>query len=62
MKFIKFEQDIKTIKGFNDDNDNCYTVVNVTSDDNNEIISFNLLYIQNERNFYVFKSFNDENG
>ena len=35
-------------------------MVNITSDNNNEIICFNLLYIQNERNFYVFKSFYNE--
>ena len=61
MKFIKFDQYIK-IKGFSVDNDKCYTVVNVTNDNYNEINSFNLLYFKNDSNFYVLKSvYNDNN-
>ena len=60
IKFIKFNQDNK-IKEIDKDNSKCFIQFNVITNNNYNIYSRNLLYIQNEGKYYVMKSINSNN-
>ena len=61
MNLIKFDENIK-IKDINENNEKCYTFINAVIDNQYTINSLEITYIQDERKYYLLKSYLNNNA